>query len=116
MRTPGTSLSHLVYNLILDNIISLAPETRAEIRELWRATLGPNVYFDIRPRSQLPEVKYLIPVRHYARNDAGVSSGPMEFLEKVGRDGSSGTTKRYLPILGRFSGPLEIESTKGLHI
>lgn len=135
MRTPGTSLSHVISILTLDNNINLVPETRAEIREIWRATLGLDedfsddaelrpcahetsgilFYFDIRPRSQLPEVKCYVPVRHYARNDAAVASGLIEFLEKVGRAGSAGTTKRYLAMLRGFSGPQEIESTKGLH-
>ncbi|MCJ1306631.1 hypothetical protein MMC25_000274 [Agyrium rufum] len=133
MRTPSTSLAHVISILSLGGRKILSPASIAEIKELWHVTLGIDAdypeqaelpsrehetsgllfYFDIKPRSKLPDVKLYIPVRHYGKDDASIARGLLGFLEKRGRAGVY--KDKYLAMLRGFAGQRKMMSTKGLH-
>ncbi|KAF5541977.1 aromatic prenyltransferase [Fusarium mexicanum] len=132
MRTPGTSLSHIISILSLGGRRPLSQDSINEIKELWCATLdldqdisddgdlpsidhetsGMLFYFDIKPSSHLPDVKGYIPVRHYGRNDLAIAHGLIGFLEKRDR---AKYKEQYLEMLKGFAEQAELSSSRGLH-
>ncbi|KAF5642997.1 hypothetical protein F25303_6369 [Fusarium sp. NRRL 25303] len=132
MRTPGTSLSHIISILSLGGRRPLSQDSIDEIKELWCATLdldqdisddddlprvdhetsGMLFYFDIKPSAYLPEVKGYIPVRHYGRSDLAIAHGLIGFLEKRDR---AKYKDRYLEMLKGLAKEVEMPSSRGLH-
>jgi DMATS type aromatic prenyltransferase len=60
----------------------IAKETFAEFPALFSAYI---YYFDIAPGATLPEVKFYIPVRRYAKDDLSIARGIMSWMEARGR-------------------------------
>ncbi|KAJ5655088.1 aromatic prenyltransferase [Penicillium lividum] len=102
-----------------------------EFHELWKSTLGlaPDesperpllqsshqtsgtlFYFDVAPKSSLPDVKTYIPVRHYAESDLKAALGLLDFIEKRN---ISDHAQAYIRCLQELATPDGLESTTGV--
>ncbi|PQE07994.1 dimethylallyl tryptophan synthase protein [Rutstroemia sp. NJR-2017a BVV2] len=105
VRSPRTSFNFVRNVMTLGGLRSGLDDGLDQFDDLWKLTLGlesnysrdedlPNrhhttsgtcFYFDVAPKSSVPDVKAYIPVRHYARSDRQVGKGLTRFLEKHGR-------------------------------
>ncbi|KAH7183657.1 tryptophan dimethylallyltransferase-domain-containing protein [Fusarium flagelliforme] len=132
MRTPSTSINHIISILSLGGRRPLSQVSIDEIRDLWRATLSLNdtmsddedlpslnhetsgmlFYFDIKPSSKLPDVKGYIPVRHYGKTDLSIANGLIGFLERHNR---AKYKDRYIQMLEGISQQADILSSRGIH-
>jgi DMATS type aromatic prenyltransferase len=132
MRTPSTSINHIISILSLGGRRPLSQVSIDEIRDLWRATLslddtrsdeedlpslnhetsGMLFYFDIKPSSKLPDVKGYIPVRHYGKTDLSIADGLIGFLERHNR---AKYKDRYMQMLEGISHQGDIVSSRGIH-
>lgn len=107
LRSPHTSFSKVCETITLGNTLdTLADETRANLKDLWRLTLGlPSdfsehselhskdhqtagilYYFDIQINGSGLQPKLYIPVRHYATNDASAANGLGMYLRSRQQD------------------------------
>lgn len=75
-------------------------------------TAGVLFYFDVAPhKSELPDVKVYIPVRHYAQNDAVSANGLVQYLKSQGR-GAYG--QQYLETLDALATKEGLSSSTGV--
>ncbi|KAK2845257.1 hypothetical protein FQN49_005899 [Arthroderma sp. PD_2] len=123
-RSPNTSFDSVVEVLTMGGRRPGFDANIADLKELWRLTLGlpagfstsENLplpghatatggmcyFFDIKPGIALPDIKMYIPVRHYGQSDLKVAYGLREFLEARGRGAYAGGYIRGLEELAPF--------------
>lgn len=112
-RSPRTSFDLVRHVMSLGGLRTGLEEAEKQLHILWKLTLGLDddfptdkelisrdhetagilFYFDVAPKSALPDVKLYIPVRHYAKNDEVSSKGLVKFLKQQGQ---SAYTNNYL--------------------
>jgi DMATS type aromatic prenyltransferase len=106
LRSPETSFLSVCDMMNLGGTLDvLTPTARAELKQLWRLTLGlaPDFVesdelistthetagvlynFDIKLRGSSLQPKLYIPVKHYAANDAAAARGLGSYLQERGR-------------------------------
>lgn len=115
-RSPVTTFDFVKHVMTLGGRRKGIQSAEKQLHALWKLTLGLDedfpsdqelsreshetagvlFYFDVAPKSKLPDVKLYIPVRHYAPNDAVAASGLVKFLKSQGQ---GAFTSRYLDML-----------------
>ncbi|GKT93596.1 dimethylallyl tryptophan synthase [Colletotrichum tofieldiae] len=74
-------------------------------------TAGVLFYFDVAPKSALPDVKVYIPVRHYGPSDVLVANGLVQYLKSQ----SQGIyAQKYLETLKAFATREDINNSNGI--
>jgi DMATS type aromatic prenyltransferase len=111
----GTSIKDMLFIMSLGGKVQVADQTAASLARLVQQVLGPEhepgleekisvqtpfdtelahpfdsyakvvYYFDIAPKSDLPDVKLYIPVNRYGRSDSDVAAGLASWLHSEGR-------------------------------
>jgi 4-O-dimethylallyl-L-tyrosine synthase len=130
-RSPITSFDFVKHVMSLGGRRQGLDAAEKQLRDLWRLTLGlPDdfdadeqlareahqtagvlFYFDVAPKSKLPDVKLYIPVRHYAPSDAVAANGLVQFLQAQGQ---GAFTSRYLEVLDSLATPDGMSKDKGV--
>ncbi|GAM40056.1 hypothetical protein TCE0_034f12102 [Talaromyces pinophilus] len=93
--------------------LGLAPDEPPEnsLSRSSHQTSGTLFYFDVAPKSPIPDVKTYIPVRHYAQSDLQAARGLLGYLESR----NSGLhAKAYIRCLEALESPEGLESTTGV--
>lgn len=75
-------------------------------------TAGVLFYFDVAPKSALPDVKVYIPVHHYAPSDEVTANGLVKFLNDHGR---GAYTQQYSEMLKDVATPEGMSKSNGVH-
>jgi DMATS type aromatic prenyltransferase len=107
VRSPETSFERVWDMMTMGGRLKgLGNTSRANLKDLWRLTLGLDedfneraplpgkahatagvlYYYDIKAGDEAPESKVYVPVRHYAANDRDIINGLGEYLRTRGLD------------------------------
>ncbi len=100
---------HTLWKLIL-NLPDDFPTDR-ELPYNPHETAGLLFYFDVAPRSQLPDVKVYIPVRHYAPSDDVAARGLVQYLKSQNQGAYA---QRYLETLRALAKKDDMSTSNGL--